>query len=481
MASHEDFRKNLTSEISGVVGSPHLLKIMADYYNKKEFWPKFKDVIDELTSDNPEKKAEVHQLLSKYADSLRIVRDEVIKTFDKEHNSLVEIMDSYNVTLKTKTPSTTAKEPTEIKKTQSLDALLGISKEKNEMIGKILDDTFEIVSLISEGGEATLYKAKIISHQKYMDDKEVGVNDLVAIREYKKPGENVKKSIKALSESKSKKNIVKYIYNFDKDGIKYVVTEFIDGRDLESINKRLLRNFTPEEAAIIAYSTGIALKDVHDSGIIHCDVNGRNIMIAKNGEQKLIDFGLIHYFSEGKRKKSVGSVHYFSPQQIIGDIDYRTDIYAIGPMLFELLTGRKLFDDNEQDIEKRIKNIEEKIMKGVKPSSVKDCLCDLNSHRTEDTFVYELILKSLETGKVRNNKKIPVTEELGFRNVDEFLAFCRKALKNYNIQYVIGESNPEEPALEIPLPEPAILYDLKNIWRRKIMNEITMPGERWNP
>ena len=131
------------------------------------------------------------------------------------------------------------------------------------------------------------------------------------------------------------------------DEIQYIVMEFIDGITLkEFIEQQGVLRW--KDAVHFITQVLRALQHAHDRGIVHRDIKPQNIMLFSDGTIKVMDFGIARFSrSDGKTlsDKTIGSVHYISPEQARGDItDEKSDIYSVGVMLYEMLTGKKPFD-----------------------------------------------------------------------------------------------------------------------------------------
>lgn len=212
----------------------------------------------------------------------------------------------------------------------------------DQNIGKKLDGRYEIVELIGVGGMADVYKATDI-----IDDKTVAVkilkNKFADNEDFLRRFRNESKAIAVLSHP----NIVKILdVNFT-DKIQYIVMEYIDGITLKEFM---------EQQGVLKWKDAIhftvqilrALQHAHDRGIVHRDIKPQNIMLFQDGTIKVMDFGIARFArEEGKTlsDKAIGSVHYISPEQARGEItDEKSDIYSVGVMLYEMLTGQKPFD-----------------------------------------------------------------------------------------------------------------------------------------
>ncbi len=209
-------------------------------------------------------------------------------------------------------------------------------------IGRKLDGRYEITELIGIGGMADVYKAVDI-----IDDRIVAVkilkNEFADNEDFIRRFRNESKAIAVLSHP----NIVKIIDVGFTDKIQFIVMEYIDGITLkEFIDQQGVLKWKDSIHFIIQILR--ALQHAHDRGIVHRDIKPQNIMLFPDGTIKVMDFGIARFArEEGKTisDKAIGSVHYISPEQARGDItDEKSDIYSVGVMLYEMLTGVKPFD-----------------------------------------------------------------------------------------------------------------------------------------
>ena len=216
-------------------------------------------------------------------------------------------------------------------------------------IGKKLDGRYEITELIGEGGMADVYKAVDV-----VDNKTIAVKilkkEFAESEEFLRRFRNESKAIAVLSHP----NIVKiYDVGFS-DKIQYIVMEYIDGITLKEYieNERVL---SWKDAVHFVTQILRALQHAHERGIVHRDIKPQNIMMFTDGTIKVMDFGIAKFAREEGRTatdQAIGTVHYISPEQARGDItDAKSDLYSVGVMLYEMLTGQKPFDtDNPVSI-----------------------------------------------------------------------------------------------------------------------------------
>lgn len=212
----------------------------------------------------------------------------------------------------------------------------------DKYIGKRLDGRYEIKEIIGVGGMAYVYKA-----YDSIDDRVVAVKilkeEFLANEEFTRRFKNESKAIAILSHP----NIVRvYDVSFG-DDLQYIVMEYIDGITLkEYIDQQ--KNISWKEAVHFTVQVLRALQHAHDKGIIHRDIKPQNILLLADGTIKVTDFGIAQFSRNDIRsgsERAIGSVHYISPEQASGGItDERADIYSLGVMLYEMLTGRLPFD-----------------------------------------------------------------------------------------------------------------------------------------
>ncbi len=212
----------------------------------------------------------------------------------------------------------------------------------DKYVGKRLDGRYEIQEIIGVGGMAVVYKA-----YDSIDDRVVAIkilkDELLNNEEFRRRFKNESKAIAVLSHP----NIVKvYDVSFG-DRLQYIVMEYIDGITLkEYIEQQKIIRW--KEAVHFVEQVLRALQHAHDKGIVHRDIKPQNIMLLQDGTIMVTDFGIARFSRSDYRTitdKAIGSVHYVSPEQARGDVtDEKTDIYSVGVLLYEMLTGRLPFE-----------------------------------------------------------------------------------------------------------------------------------------
>ncbi|MBQ7047121.1 MAG: Stk1 family PASTA domain-containing Ser/Thr kinase [Oscillospiraceae bacterium] len=211
-------------------------------------------------------------------------------------------------------------------------------------IGKRLDGRYEIQEVIGVGGMAVVYKA-----YDNIDDRIVAVKILkeeyLASEEFRRRFKNESKAIAVLSHP----NIVKVYDVSYGDRLQYIVMEYVEGITLKEYIEQ--QGVIPWKETV-HFTTQIlrALQHAHDKGIVHRDVKPQNIMLLENGTIKVTDFGIARFSRSETRTmtdSAIGSVHYISPEQARGDItDDKADIYSVGVVMYEMLTGQVPFQSD---------------------------------------------------------------------------------------------------------------------------------------
>lgn len=208
--------------------------------------------------------------------------------------------------------------------------------------GKRLDGRYEIRELIGVGGMAYVYRCYDI-----IDDREVSIkilkDEYLHNADFSRRFKNESKAIAMLSHP----NIVKvYDVSFG-DVIQYIVMEYIDGITLKEYIS---------QQGVVDWKTTIhlvsqilsALQHAHQHGVIHRDIKPQNIMLTEDGTIKVTDFGIARLSDNNTRTmtdQAIGSVHYIAPEQARGSVtDGQSDIYSVGVILYEMLTGKLPFD-----------------------------------------------------------------------------------------------------------------------------------------
>ena len=213
--------------------------------------------------------------------------------------------------------------------------------DMDKYIGRLLDNRYEILEVIGTGGMAVVYKARC--HR---------LNRLVAIKILKddySQDEEFRRRFHAESQAVamlSHPNIVSVYDVSTSDDADYIVMELIDGISLKQyMEKKGVLNW--KETLHFAIQIAKALDHAHSRGIIHRDVKPHNVMVLKNGSVKVTDFGIARVMSKTNTltKEALGSVHYISPEQAKGGrVDNRSDIYSLGIVMYEMMTGRPPYD-----------------------------------------------------------------------------------------------------------------------------------------
>ena len=256
------------------------------------------------------------------------------------------------------------------------------------MIGRVLNNRYEIIELIGRGGMAFVYKAK-----------DLKLNRLVAVKVLKEEfSENAQFIRKFERESQSAASLshtnIVSVYDVGEDnGIHFIVMELVDGITLKQyLNKKGV--FDYDEATSYVVDVAEALSCAHANGIIHRDIKPQNILMTPDLIPKVTDFGIARAVTSSTvtmTKETMGSVHYISPEQARGGfLDERSDLYSLGIMYYELVTGELPFDE-DTTVTIAIRHIREEITPPIElnphiPASVNAVILKLTKKSPDERY-----------------------------------------------------------------------------------------------
>ena len=208
-------------------------------------------------------------------------------------------------------------------------------------IGDLLGGRYEILQMLGEGGMGAVYKATDRALDRFVALKvirpELASNPSILAR--------FKQEL-LLAHQVTHRNVIRIYDLGEAEGVKFITMEFIEGRDLRSIIREK-NKFAPEEAVEVIQQVCQALNAAHSVGVIHRDLKPQNIMQDGTGRMLVMDFGLARTLEgDGMTQTGaiVGTMEYMSPEQSLGkDLDQRSDIFALGLILYEMLTGKQPF------------------------------------------------------------------------------------------------------------------------------------------
>jgi len=231
-------------------------------------------------------------------------------------------------------------------------------------VSKIFGGRYEVLERIGSGGMAIVYKAKDILLNRVVTIKvlrEQFVTDEDFIRRFRREAQS--------AASLSHPNIVS-VYDVGKEGdTEYIVMEYVEGRNL----KEIIREYAPlstDQSINLGRQITMAIQNAHEHHIIHRDIKPHNILVTEDGHAKVTDFGIARAVSSATVTHTgdiIGSVHYLSPEQAKGlQSNEQSDIYSLGIVLYELITGKVPYD-GETPITIALKHLQEQ---AVLPSKI---------------------------------------------------------------------------------------------------------------
>ena len=277
--------------------------------------------------------------------------------------------------------------------------------------GKILGNRYEIIEKVGNGGMATVYKATDLVLKRYVAVK-ILRDEFTTDEEFIKRFETEAQSAARLVHT----NIVSIFDVGVDNGIYYIVMELIQGKTLKEIIVEERGPLPWKWSVNVAIQIASALEMAHKNNIIHRDIKPHNIIITEDGVAKVTDFGIAKAVSNSTITAfgtTIGSVHYFSPEHARGGYtDAKSDIYSLGVVMYEMVTGKVPFDA-DTPVSVALKHMQEDPVPPI----------ELNPHLPE--AVNKIILKAL--------KKDPM---LRYQTATELLQDLKMALKNPSGDFV---------------------------------------------
>ena len=285
------------------------------------------------------------------------------------------------------------------------------------MIGKVLGGRYEIIEEVGKGGMAVVYKAKCLL-----------LNRIVAVKVLRNELEESEDFLRRFNTeaqaaaSLSNQNIMS-VYDVGKEnGAHYIVMEYIEGVTLKEYIRRTGK-LSWQESLKIAVEISNGLSAAHSNNIVHRDIKPQNIMVTDTGAIKVADFGIARAATSSTMTADndvLGSVYYFSPEQARGGyVDKKTDIYSLGVVLYEMLTGKVPYDGASPVAVamKHIEGIPESII--LQDASIPKC-------------VEDIVFKAMEKDTLKR-----------YQSVDEMKSDLLSALSNPDLVVPENDENLE--------------------------------------
>ena len=293
------------------------------------------------------------------------------------------------------------------------------------LIGKMLNNRYEVLEKVGNGGMATVYKAKCHILNRYVAIKLLK-DEFTTDSEFIKKFNTEAQSAASLNHP----NIVSIFDVCNEDNLYYIVMELIQGKTLKEIiteDGRLSWKWSVN----IAIQIASALETAHKNNIIHRDIKPHNIIITEDGMAKVTDFGIAKAVSNSTITAfgtTIGSVHYFSPEHARGGYtDAKSDLYSLVIVMYEMLTGKVPFDADTA-VSVALKQVQEE---PVDPMRYND---------TIPVSVNRIILKAMQ--------KDP---NLRYQNATEMIRDLSLALKKPNEDFVVlATRSDDSPTQKIP-------------------------------
>lgn len=322
-------------------------------------------------------------------------------------------------------------------------------------VGRVLAERYHMLKRLGEGGMGRVYLAEHVKMNRQCAVKVMSgalVNDSESAQRFAREASNAARIIHP--------NVAAVFDYGESEGVVYLVMEYVDGEPLTHLLTRETA-VAPSRAVDIARQVAEGLVAAHELGIVHRDLKPDNIIIAsaKNGREiaKVVDFGIAKAVEEGPNEALtrtglvIGTPEYMSPEQLLGDpVDARTDLYSLGCILYQMLTGRRIFDEptREQMIKRRLTE---------RAPHPRDLIPDLP--KTLDLIVTRLLAKSPQdrystAAEVRDLLIPAIALEGGFDDPSWTAPAAPKTRSNPTIFIHAAEQPTQEmtPVAGVPVP-----------------------------
>ncbi len=292
------------------------------------------------------------------------------------------------------------------------------------MVGQILGNRYELIEKIGEGGMAYVYKAKCRLLNRFVAVKILKpefINDEEFLKRFKIEAQ--------AAASLSHPNIVSIYDVGHENDIHYIVMEYVNGQTLkEYLDENGVLYW--KDAVNVAIQICQAIEHAHKNHVVHRDIKPHNILLTKDGMLKVTDFGIARAVSSSTitmAGNTIGSVHYFSPEQARGGFtDEKSDIYSLGIVLYELLTGRLPFD-GESPVAVAIKHIQDEPME---PLSIREDI---------PLGVNSIVMRAIQKDQA-----------LRYQSASELLRDLHRVLREPDAEFMKARSTEDSPTVRIP-------------------------------
>jgi eukaryotic-like serine/threonine-protein kinase len=225
---------------------------------------------------------------------------------------------------------------------QGPPSISGVSVFQTLQAGVLFGGRYEILGVLGQGGMGAVYKARDRELDRLIALKVIRpelATDPAILQRFKQE--------LILARNITHKNVVRIYDLGEAEGIRFISMEYVDGEDLRTLLRRKGK-LSPKEAVPIIEQVCRALDAAHSEGVIHRDLKPQNVMREKNGRVVVMDFGLARSLGEAGMTQTgaiVGTLEYMSPEQALGtSLDQRSDIFSVGLIFYELLTGKAPYE-----------------------------------------------------------------------------------------------------------------------------------------
>ncbi len=357
------------------------------------------------------------------------------------------------------------------------------SPQVDELIGRVINDRFRILSVIARGGMGRVYRAEQVplGRQvaiKTLDPRQAGGDQDPLFQQ------RFFLEASVASKLQHPNTVTVFDYGRTSDGIYFIAMELVEGRSLQN----LIREEAPLEASRviqIAMQIARSLREAHRLDVIHRDLKPGNVLLTKHGDEedfvKVLDFGLVKHVEEQNDQELtqaglfMGSPKYMSPEQIRGErVDARSDIYALGVVMYEMLTGKAPFE-RDNTVKVLMAHMHENappLARGDVPPMLADlvqrCLQKAPERRPSSMDEIIVLLKQASGGSMMLSGQFPLSQE--FRLPPPPPSGLTPG------QTIVSQMNPNSFSSSLPPLGSTPGGDFSEIWRQKTAIQAAAPS-----
>ncbi len=340
-------------------------------------------------------------------------------------------------------------------------------------------ESYEIIGHLGRGGMAEVYKARQVSLDRVVAVKEMKSSFLSSPEMVERFEREAKTASRLVHE-----NIVQVYQLGSEERTMFIVMEYVDGVDLKTIIQRV-EAISPDIVLLIIHGAANALAFAHSRGFIHRDIKPGNIMVSRQGDVKLMDFGIVRDIESDLTQTGafLGTPPYMSPEQFRGEkLTHASDLFSLGVVFYEALTGQKPFRaDDDTSLAKKVQTFREVAPRRINPEIpwrtqrlMRQLLAKKPDKRSESAqeLVYRLESLMSRTARIHSSEILAEFLENSKAMEDTGDATIRVDSKSSQVEIKAKKpkkavkTKPKKPKVEVKEPaDEEIINPFKWLWR----------------